>query len=409
MQFSPQQDNALRAIHVWFHDPDAPQEFDLGGYAGTGKTTLAKHVAQDIDGDVVFCAFTGKASLVLRNKGCHNARTIHSLIYKPFGDTRAACRAVQTEIDQERAGLEPGETTNDRIQLLEAELVDLKAHAGKTNFILNYDSDLRRAKLCIVDESSMVSEDMWRDLRSFGVKILRLGDPAQLPPVFDGGAASRREPDFLLTEIHRQAAENPILRLATMARQQEWIPLGDYGDGVMVLSKDDARRGELAMRADQIIVGRNATRHSTNTRIRELRGITDPWPQRGERVVCLRNEHKRGLMNGGMFRLDRVESFPQQDLVNMVLTSEDGCVAGEVEATTWAHHFLGRESELKGDWSRLDHDEFDFGYALTCHKSQGSEWPHVWVLDESAAFRENRWKWLYTALTRASHRLTLVK
>ena len=86
--FSPQQDAALSAVADWLKakpgQTGTPPLFRLFGYAGTGKTTLARHLAQDVDGKVLFAAFTGKAALVMRRKGCEGASTIHSLIYRPI-------------------------------------------------------------------------------------------------------------------------------------------------------------------------------------------------------------------------------------------------------------------------------------------------------------------------------------
>ena len=170
MQITPQQDQALKAVSAWYKDPHGAPFFYLGGYAGTGKTTLAKHFAASING-VSFCAFTGKAALVMRQKGCVGASTIHSLIYT----------------------------------------FDTEAPPGTLRFIRNPLSPLLMANLVIVDECSMVNRQLGEDLLSFGKKVLVLGDPAQLPPVEGAGFFTLGEPDFLLTEIHRQAAENPII------------------------------------------------------------------------------------------------------------------------------------------------------------------------------------------------------
>ncbi|MEY4562335.1 MAG: ATP-binding protein, partial [Pseudomonadota bacterium] len=143
MSWSPQQDQAIKAVKDWLADKRSPQIFRLFGYAGSGKTTLAKHMAEDVDGEVLYMAFTGKAALVLRKKGCVGASTIHSAIYKPEEDPVT----------------------------------------GHMEFKLNPDSPVATAGLVVVDEVSMVGEDLARDLLSFGSKVLVLGDPAQLPPV----------------------------------------------------------------------------------------------------------------------------------------------------------------------------------------------------------------------------------
>ena len=174
--WSPQQEEALKAVAFWLKQGE-PQVFRLFGYAGTGKTTLARHLAEEAGGDVVFGAFTGKAAMVLRSRGCKDARTIHSMIYRP------------KEVDSE----EP-------------------------SFVLNEQSAAAHASLIIIDECSMVDEELGRDLLSFGKPVLVLGDPAQLPPVKGGGYFTEAEPDMMLTEVHRQAADNPIIRLSMMVR-----------------------------------------------------------------------------------------------------------------------------------------------------------------------------------------------
>ena len=93
MELSPQQDEALKAVARWLK-AGKPQIFRLFGYAGTGKTTLARYFAEHVDGQVQFAAFTGKAAQVLRSKGAVNARTIHSLIYRPRGEEAVADEAT---------------------------------------------------------------------------------------------------------------------------------------------------------------------------------------------------------------------------------------------------------------------------------------------------------------------------
>ncbi|TIX13650.1 MAG: ATP-binding protein, partial [Mesorhizobium sp.] len=230
MEFSPQQDEALKAVARWLKE-GRPQIFRLFGYAGTGKTTLARYFAEHVDGQVQFAAFTGKAAQVLRSKGAVNARTIHSLIYRPKGE----------------------ESVSDEV-------------TGKTSisptFSLNRQSPIARAKLVVIDECSMVDEQLGRDLMSFGTPILVLGDPAQLPPISGGGFFTEHEPDVLLTEIHRQARDNPIIRLALDVREGREFMRGDYGSA-QVIGKEDVNQ-ELVLKADQVLVGTNRTRRRYN-------------------------------------------------------------------------------------------------------------------------------------------------
>lgn len=167
--WSPQQDTALSLAGAWLRLRHQPT-FYLAGYAGTGKSHLARHLAGHARGNVAFAAFTGKAARVMRQKGCEGARTIHSLIYN-------------TEVHPN----------------------------GHVTVTLKPKDDLRQYSLIVIDECSMVNEEMGRDLLSFGIPVLVLGDPAQLPPVSGGGYFTSQDPDFMLTEVHRQAADSPIL------------------------------------------------------------------------------------------------------------------------------------------------------------------------------------------------------
>jgi exodeoxyribonuclease-5 len=166
-------------------------------------------------------------------------------------------------------------------------------------FSLNRQSPIARAKLVIIDECSMVDETLGRDLMSFGTPILVLGDPAQLPPISGGGFFTEHEPDMLLTEIHRQARDNPIIRLALDVREGREFMRGDYGTA-QVIGKEDVTR-ELVLSADQVLVGINRTRRRYNQRLRELKGFGAAYPQAGDKLVCLRNDPSKGLLNGSLW------------------------------------------------------------------------------------------------------------
>jgi ATP-dependent exoDNAse (exonuclease V) alpha subunit len=369
-QFSPQQDEALVAVSRWLKGAKtgrAPQLFRLFGYAGTGKTTLARHIAEGVDGDVKFAAFTGKAAMMLRAKGCNDATTIHSLIYRS-----------RTEDD-----------------------------TGEPSFSLNRQSDVKSADMVIIDECSMVDEELGRDLLSFGVPVLVLGDPAQLPPVKGGGFFTEVEPDVMLTEVHRQAADNPIVRLSMMVRAGERLSVGQYGDSRIVRRGDMGKEdmATLVLKADQVLVGRNKTRRDFNSRMRELIGRTDVMPVAGDKVVCLRNNKTKGLLNGATFTVKAVGAR-KTGMVTMRLDPDD-VSALNVKVSVLPEFFEGQEEGLP--WQvRRESDEFDYGYALTVHKAQGSQWDHVVLFDESFAFREHRERWLYTGITRAAETLTIV-
>ncbi len=365
--FTPHQDAALGAVSDWLKAKPGrggtPQVFRLFGFAGTGKTTLARHIAEGVSGEVKFAAFTGKAALVMRNKGCDDASTIHSLIYR---------------------ARESGEE--------------------QPNFQLWDDAPASKAKLIVIDECSMVDEDLGRDLISFGVPILVLGDPAQLPPIQGGGFFTAQQPDAMLTEVHRQAQDDPIVRLSMDVREGRELPFGQHGDTQVI------RRNELdperVMTADQILVGRNNTRRAYNMRVREKQDITDPLPVAGDKLVCLRNNRKKALFNGGLWRV-KARAQSKSRIVTMRLAPDEDFGGRVTKVSVRGDCFDGGIEQLSWE-QRKPYDEFDYGYVLTVHKSQGSQWDDVVLFDESFAFQESRARWLYTGITRAARRLSVV-
>ncbi len=364
MLWSPQQDAALLAVSRWLKRSDQ-QVFRLFGYAGTGKTTLARHIAENAGGDVAFAAFTGKAAHVMRARGCESASTIHSLIYRTRGED------------------ENGPT-----------------------FVLNHDSAAGKAALIIIDECSMVDEEIGRDLLSFETPVLVLGDPAQLPPIAGAGFFTEAEPDIMLTEVHRQAADDPIVRLSMIAREGGRLEEGRYGES-RVVDRDAIDQDEV-LAADQVLVGRNVTRRNYNARIRELLGREGAAPVAGETLVCLRNDRKRGLLNGSLWHVERTRK-PRKGLLRYTLSPDDGETGKARTVVSINPAFFDGTADALSLPERRRSDEFDYGYVLTVHKAQGSQWDAVMLFDESFAFRENRARWLYTGITRAAQRLTVVR
>jgi len=365
--FTPEQESALKAVANWRKSAAGGTAiFRLFGYAGTGKTTLAKHIAEGVKGRVLFAAFTGKAACVMRSKGCHGASTIHRLIYKP------------KEHNEENPTFE------------------LWSRAPAAD-----------AKLIIIDECSMVDAELARDLMSFNVPLLVLGDPAQLPPINGGGFFTDAKPDAMLTEVHRQARDNPIVRLSMDIRAGRPLAEGRNGETEVV------RRGKLdpqrVIGADQVLVGRNVTRRAYNARLRERRGFNSGLPVAGDKLVCLRNNARKGLFNGGLWVVGE-RPRPRRKILHLRIKPDEDLGDGideTIKVKVRPECFTGQIDEL--EWlERKPFDEFDYGYVLTVHKAQGSQWNEVALFDESDAFRENRGRWLYTGVTRAAKRLTVV-
>lgn len=360
-----QQAQALTAIDQWLKDPKSPQVFRLYGYAGTGKTSLAKHIAANVDGFVPFCAYTGKAARVLQRYGAPNASTIHRLIYKPLIDP-----------------------------------ITLRC----TGFELNTASAASEASLIVVDEVSMVDNPIGMDLTSYKKKILVLGDPMQLPPIRGEGFFTRDPASFMLTDIHRQALDNPIIYMATEIREGRHLPIGRYGESRVT------RKDMDLLDYSQVIVGANATRRELNKRIRQLKGIDSFIPVKGEKIVGLKNDHQIGFLNGTLWTVDRVNGQTGGKLV-MDLTELNGL---DMQVTVSVPSECFTEADVDSDmiwekYGRSAKHRADFGEALTCHKMQGSQDNKILVYDESYLFGEKQINWRYTAVTRAIDSVTLMR
>lgn len=381
LRLTLEQERAVAAVQQWRTRRDDPL-FWLTGYAGTGKSTVAQFAAGD--GHVAFLAPTGKAASVLRRKGCVDASTIHKVLYTPKNkstlELQRLTKALQSATGPERRA---------ELQRLIAAEMD---RVNQPHWEYNQETSLASAALVVVDEASMVGEKVLADLLRTVPKVLCLGDPAQLPPVKASSPLLDRRPDFHLETIHRHALDSDVLRAATEVRKTGRLPSWTSPDfqqlNVRETGWDDFRV------ADQVLVYSNNLRRSVNRRFRarlELPGELAP----GDRIVVLRNSYSEGLYNGTTATLtsceDDIAGVSHSYLVD--LESDEG-------------HITGVGVILNEDVGVVDRGSVPVthGYALTVHKAQGSEWEHVLVWLEGSAER----RWLYTALTRASSRLTIV-
>lgn len=404
MILTPQQDAAAIEIDRWLRNRDS-QVFRLFGYAGTGKTELVKLIGENVKGRVLYCAPTGKAAHVLSKRGCPSPSTIHSLIYHCFEATRYATK-INTDGEEED---------------------DLSRPITRLVFEKNAESQAKGAALIIVDEASMVDEKLAEDLLSFGAPVLAIGDPFQLKPVRGYGYLTSAQPDAMLSEIMRQALDNPILRLSKKIREHEgwWenMPLDRRYPNVWIVRPMDVTK-EMRMGADHIISGTHAERLKTIEKTREAFGYQGPLPLAGEKVICYRNlradsdcfvdlslDEQAGrsiiMFNGEVRRCvedARLEkslgSFEPR--IRMRLQSLDD--ANDVLNVAVDKEFFQCYDGAPYVNSEENTDRFGFGYATTGHKAQGSEWDNVLVIHNC-----DRWgpQWLYTAVTRAKKRLIL--
>lgn len=401
MQWSADQDRALVAISKWLKS-DAPT-FSLGGYAGTGKTTLARHIAESSGGETRFGAFTGKAASVLRSKGCPGATTIHKLIYQPKGNIgEEVINELQSLIQLECL---KGEQDELALKTWRNELDKATAESSAV-FERRDDAEIVDADLVIIDESSMVDRRIGTDLESFGVKVLYLGDPGQLPPVRGKAHLGPNDYDFVLENIHRQAADSPIIWLANEVRHDRTPKFGSFGDGLVTLQRKSEWDMELVIGAGQVITGMNDSRKRITRAMRGFIGFDTVYPLENDKLICRKNNHEIGILNGVTCTAlgEGYRIGPKIRLPIMYegrrLDPSPMCDAGNFQEN------YGDRTYFPGKFGGVE--SFDYGYCITGHKAQGSQWPHVVVADDRmrANDRKQRKQWLYTVFTRAEERLT---
>lgn len=418
----------------------------IGGYAGTGKSTILPFILEDLGFDphkVAFCAPTGKAAKIMRNKLRAQAypnsiaTTIHSAIYraKPAPVAQLESELYAHQVDRDKLIKSGGdvaslERINRAIQRLEADLENVYIE-DKINFQLNVDSPIALAEVIVVDESSMVGWQMAQDLLSFGVPVIAMGDPGQLPPVGDKPGLTAGDPDFFLTEIHRQAADNPIIHLATLARTGRDLPRGEYRDPAGVL------RAEVAYRTDydvdwvvdayhdrikdpeaespQVLCGTNKTRWKVTRMVREGLPV---GPIGGEPLIVRKNSKEHpALVNGALVTClsEEVTLRPGQTACRMSFMDEDGATYQDkaVFQGLFEEHYTTKKNSFTTD-SRSAYKakqrliQLDFAAALTVHNYQGSQSDHIVLIDESSSFREDADKHLYTGITRAAETIKIL-
>lgn len=389
MPLSPEQKNVLQAILQWLNDGEL-QTLTLGGYAGTGKTTILAALRYILakkrpDWRVAFAAYTGKATQVLAEKlkripldlSADNISTLHSLLYSPIADDsdQIAGWRRRTEIPY---------------------------------------------SLLVIDEASMVTKEIWQDIQHLGIPVLAVGDHGQLPPIGES-LNLMANPDIVLTEIHRQAAESPIIQIATLARETGKIPVGNFGLGVKKYNMQDSDAGllldELAQQYQPnmlFLVGQNRTRLGLNQTIRTAQARQSAEPEPGDIVICLRNNWQKGIYNGMVGQLQGLASTAERNESHQPVTYQAEILALDgkplYSGLISAEQFQAETTLQWGKKERAEKGElFDFGYALTVHKAQGSQAKKVVVIEErNQHMSDEDWKrWLYTAVTRAEEELIL--
>ena len=404
MQLTPKQQEVVDAAMRWLEVPvEDDAEFVLAGYAGTGKTTLLRAIVEARP-DIECAAPTGKAAGVLRGKlraaggdlEAKEVKTLHSLLYLPQEVDEATMVRAAKFLEWAKAQTEDPEQA--RIAELRLAKLEKMRERGECEFMFNG----RQAVAVIVDEASMVDERLERDLRRTGAKLLFVGDPGQLPPVEGRSFFERNRPDAVLDQVHRQAAESPVLMLATSIRLGEqfqgWNEACSYHPRGMP--------GAQLCEFGKVITGRNDTRRALNERMRAHLGFSGALPMKGEELICLRNSKDLQLVNGEPAHVLRA---PEQLAYGMFRAElAYGGQARELVLDDFAFRLYSDPAAKRV--GRADAPQFDFGHCITAHKAQGSEWPAVAVWDDGLFYGrgEDRRRWAYTAVTRASERLAWI-
>lgn len=427
MEYTKCQERVFNNLRDWFFNESSRKNnsFIISGYAGTGKTFLISEFINyllKLDENkksnkkykIAAIAFTGKAANVLKEKLpalketvpptfswiSNYIGTIHSFIYRP------------------KIGREYNEHTQRFV-----------------NKIISWDfigkEILETYDIIFIDEASMINTDIFYQLESINIKKVYVGDHGQLPPVksdFNIFDPSRYDNDNVLTEVVRTEKDSPILKLATKVLKE-----GRIEETNKVYSKDvfklnwgyyGCQKLWKNLKYDDetiILCHSNKLRVSLNKEIRKKLEFNIKTPYPGERIVCLKNNHDLGIMNGQLFKISFHMPSSSSYFYNFDIMDEMQNVYSVVtlkEIFNKANHsdiILNEGHEYPKEYLKKEFpgmgscNFFDFGYAITVHKSQGSEWDKVILIDNEYIRDETFYsKWLYTAITRAKKKLLII-
>lgn len=413
MELTAKQESALK-IAVARYNLGMPYTV-IAGYAGSGKSTLVQFIISALNippEKIAYVAYTGKAANVLKNKGCPNATTAHKLLY----------HARQTK--NGNYVFTPKKVLDDDYQLI------------------------------VVDEVSMLPQELWYQLLSHGVYVLAMGDPGQLSPPKDETNPVLDNPHIFLDEIMRQAQDSAIIRLSMHIREgKDFRTFPTVSGEVRIIPHKWQFEDEntTLLQASQILCGTNAHRYEINSKVRKMLG-RGPAPEPEDRVIGLKNHwdevslEGNALTNGAIGTLipgehmlqtypnnKRFQGFEPTDIMFADFITEDGdtfknlpldyqALVTNAPSLTSAQEFqLGgynKALEAKAkEYSKLYANtliipyHFNYGYAITTWKAQGSEYPYVLTYDCSWLRKkdpEEYTKYLYTAVTRAEKAVILV-
>lgn len=389
IQLTNEQVHCLYEIENWWNKL-YKQTYEISGSPGTGKTSIVRYFIEYIGlniRDVAFVCYMGKAAMQLARNGLP-ARTIHSLIY-----------TYEKVLDIGEDG---------KIKTYEN---------GKPKYTFRFtlkDSLPDRIKLIVVDEASMVNKDIVEDILSFDLPVIALGDLNQLPPVF-GNPVFLKNPDYRLTQIMRQAEGDPIIWLSQRILHNEKLQIGVYGKS-SVIPRSNINEFVLK-KADVVLTATNKLRHQINKLFREdiLNIKKLDMVNEGEKIVCVKNDWQRCinneiyLMNGIYGTVDYVdiESFNGKKIL---IDFKPDFLNKKFKNVPLDYKRIMADptKEYEADPFNWTKDQFEFAYAMTTHKMQGSQAKNVVFLNEPTSFDKDTYRRLvYTAITRAQESITI--
>lgn len=382
---NPEQVEAVNKSSYWF-EKQYKQVFEISGPAGSGKTTIVRLLIEKMGlgpDEVLFMAYVGKAAMALARQG-NFAKTIHSSIYD----------RIET----------PKTDENGNIIKKDGRIV-YNVKFVKKPFLPAH------IKLLVIDEGSMANKQIAEDVLSFGLPVLVLGDLNQLPPVF-GDPFFLINPDIVLTQIMRQAEDDPIIYLSQLAIKSKKIDIGKYGPRCFVIDKESITDNML-VKSDIVICGKNKTRDRMNKHVREnIYKIDDPYPVKGEKMICRLNNWSK-VIEDNIFLINGLIGYVQDTYLE-TYDKKSICIDfrpefldnNYFEKIQIDYEYIFLPYEKKKNWKSF-YNKFEFANAITAHLAQGSQYGKVFVYDEKIGDKDYYRKWLYTAITRAMYGLIL--
>lgn len=388
IQLTDEQVFAIYKGEEWWNR-SGEQVLEISGPAGSGKTFLVRYLIErfglDLD-EVLFVAYMGKAAMIMARNGLP-AQTIHSAIYN-----------YEKILDK----------VEGKIQMLPNGRPKMK------HVFVKKERLHPKIKLIVLDEGSMVNEIIAKDLLSFNIPVIVLGDLNQLPPVF-GNSFFLNNPDIILTKIMRQAEQSPIIYLSQQVLNGNKLTNGVYGN-CAVINKSDVT-DYLFNEADIVLTGTNRLRYEINNLFRThiKKGIKEQYPNVGEKIICRQNNINKHIndniyltngmvgyvdyvdiesFNGKQLKIDFRPDFLNKSFKNLIIDYNFMYSPPSSDKTIKQYDFTK--------------NKFEFAYAITTHMSQGSQYQKVLFLPERMGMsNEDYKKFLYTGITRAQEKIII--